>query len=109
MSNTFNVSQSETQAGDLEVLKYERYRGNAVNFLHVVIFANTEPVSVVMGNDPPQELVRYRSNWPRNKLKDENVTKWTILSGKYNSRWNMLDIKYTEPNEEENIDESKND
>jgi RHS repeat-associated protein len=100
MSNTFNVSQSETQAGDVEVLKYERYRGNAVGFLHVVIFANTKPVSVVMGNNPPQELVRYWSNWPRNKLKDENVTKWTILSGKYNLRWNTLDIKYTEPNEE---------
>ena len=101
MSNTFNVSQSETQAGDVEVLKYERYRGNAVNFLHVVIFASTEPVSVVMGNDPPKELDRYWNNWPRNKLKDENVTKWIILSGKYNSRWNMLNIKYTDPNEEE--------
>jgi len=93
--NTYNINQTETQAGDMEVIQYDLHEGKKVDFKHVVIFenidaSNVNKSSVVWGNQPPSELKGSSINWPRYKPKFPDQEKWRILSGNLNSRWNML-------------------
>ena len=81
-------------------MKFERYKGKPVNFMHVVIIKSINPLTIVMGNLPADVLVQPKHNWPRLKPKDENYMKWNILSGKNNVRWNMLNFETTETQKE---------
>lgn len=92
--NSYGVPQSETHAGDMEILKYSKYHGKTVNFKHVVIFEKINPKNVnrsdvVWGNSPAAELEGRSQNWPR-QTQDPSKDIWSILSGKLTSRWNAL-------------------
>ncbi|MCK9220750.1 MAG: RHS repeat-associated core domain-containing protein [Bacteroidales bacterium] len=93
--NTYGVNQSETQAGDMEVIQYDLHKGKEVDFQHVVLFENIDPTNVnksdvVSGNQPPAELSGSSVNWPRYSPKYPDQEQWSIMSGSQNSRWNVL-------------------
>jgi RHS repeat-associated protein len=93
--NTYGINQSETQAGDMEIIQYDIHRGKEVDFQHVVIFEKIDPTNVnksdvVWGNDPPSELSGSSVNWPRYSPKNPDQEKWSVLSGNQNSRWKVL-------------------
>ncbi len=92
--NTYGVRQSDTHAGDMEIIQYDKHRGKRVDFQHVVIFEkvnskNVNESDVVWGNSPPAELTGMNINWPRRKA-DPAKEKWSIMSGNLNSRWSVL-------------------
>lgn len=99
--NTYNIDQSETKSGDLEILHYSINEGKKVNFNHVVIFLDfnkDKPLKspIVWGNlntadESGTPLTGSQSNWARSTTyNDGTKNKFSIFSGDQNSRWNML-------------------
>ena len=91
--NTYDINQSETQAGDMEVMKYTINNGKKVNFNHVVIFTSPDKITWgnLMSDGSGAELSKITINWVRSsKYNDGIKNKFTIYSGMFNSRWKML-------------------
>ncbi|HQI45692.1 MAG TPA: RHS repeat-associated core domain-containing protein [Bacteroidales bacterium] len=91
--NTYNINQTETQAGDMEVLHYSINEGKDVDFNHVVIFSSSNKITWgnLNSDGSGNELYNTTGNWVRSSSYNDGVNnKFNVFSGIYNSRWKVL-------------------